>query len=69
MLEDWHLRILIQSQAIMVEAEGMKAENDNRKYKGEAQAYDEDKFDGLRMELDYLSRQLTYQAGGGGDNG
>ena len=58
MLDDWHIRILIQSQALMLEVEGMKAENEHRKDQGLAQAYGEEHFQGVRMEMDDLANQL-----------
>ena len=58
MLDDWHIRILIQSQALMIEVERMKAENENRKYHELPPAYVEEHFQGVRSEMDDLANQL-----------
>ena len=58
MLEDWHLRINIQAQAVLVEVEGMKIENLARQKAGEPLAYNEVDFQQKSDELVDLAREL-----------
>lgn len=60
MLEDWHIRVMIQAQAIGATLEGMKAENKIREMQGFHLKHDEDSFDLLRQELEELVNQLRY---------
>lgn len=59
MLEGWQLRIYIQTQALLVTVEGMKAENMARERAGKFSAYSESDFLGIVAELTDLERQLV----------
>lgn len=58
MMEDWQLRLQIEAMAIMVNVEGMKAENRSRRRKDQAEAYGEDAFFELAEALDFKASQL-----------
>ena len=60
MLEDWHIRNWVSAQMIMVEVEGMKAENEHRKMQGLSQAYGEEAFQCKVAELQGIERELRY---------
>ncbi len=56
-----NLRIWAMINAEVVRVEGMKAENENRKDRGYAQAYDESAFEEKAAEIERLSMSFEQE--------
>ena len=57
-MEDWQVKLQIQAMAIMVEVEGMKAENADRADKGHSIAYDDCSFHEKSKELSVIANEM-----------
>lgn len=57
-MEDWQVKLQIQAMAIMVEVEGMKAENVSRIDNGHSIAYDDFAFSEKSQELMVIAAQI-----------
>jgi len=57
-MEDWQVKLQIQAMALMVEVEGMKAENTHRKDCGLSLAYCGDSFDIVAAQLNNLAHEM-----------
>jgi hypothetical protein len=58
-VEDWQQRLAILSNAEMVRAMGMEAENRIREARGEPAPYGEDDFNQIAFEMERLAREIT----------
>lgn len=58
-MEGWEARIVIQSNAVMVRVEGMKAQNARDIYNNECPKFDDMDFHNEACELDQLARDLA----------
>lgn len=58
-MEDWILRIYVQTQALLVEIEAMKVANLERLADDKALAYDENAFYAVSRNLNDLANQLA----------
>lgn len=57
-MQDWQVKLQIQAMAIMVEVEGMKAENVQRIDNGHSIAYDDGAFCEKAGELRELAQEM-----------
>ena len=58
-MEDWQQQLVMLSNAEMVRAMGMEAENRNRESRGEPAQYGEDAFNQVVFEIERLARDIT----------
>ena len=57
-MEDWQVKLHIQAMAVMVEVEGMKAENVQRIDNGNSIAYDDSAFCEKSEELRAIANEI-----------
>lgn len=57
-MDNWQVPLYIQALAEVAKMESMKALNQYRYMRGESQAYDEEAFLKIALELETISREL-----------
>jgi hypothetical protein len=58
MMQDWQVRLYLQAQSVVVEVEGMKAENEHWRSQNEPPKYREDEFSLKAQEIESISREI-----------